>query len=248
MSILEVVLNLLVSLLIILVTWVYVNKKNKAATREELSKRVDVVKASTSNEQSGKSHSRNEDSVTKGIVATFRANEEKTRGAASEDLFGATESERHELLNELTELSPKEKEDLLQSWGQFSSDDLAASPSTTQLQASHKEHREELASLKYRAVENPQNERRSEGLVARGHELTELIALEQELLTMQEEEDIQIELMRNKVINARKRGSVSKDFCEMGATAVSSKEKGADDFSFLMAPEDLKCLPCNPRD
>jgi len=302
MSVLEGLLNLIASLLIILVTWVYVNKKNSVATRAETTRRDAPQRASNSNIHDGvgavlkncsnchitegstketkflpcgqcgfvfccsvdcqrahkdcqscilkvSDYSGGGASDTKAMAVTAHTKEKEPKSAASGDLFGTTEAERHELLDELTELSPTEKEALLQSWGQLSPDELGASPTTTQLQASLREHREELASLKLQAAKSPLNEKKSEALVARGLELTEMIALEQELLAMHEAEDIHIEMLLKQASGGGRRRSSSKDHSgAKGARTLSTKEVLPGDSPFPVISGDFRCLPCTPNE
>jgi hypothetical protein len=220
---------------------VYCSKDCQQAHWKTTHKEACIAKAGTK---------RKKISSVKGSTSSFdlaaSANDRTPQRAAAEAFFGATESERDELLDELSELSPEEKEVLMRSWGQLSAADLAASPTTEQLQASLKAHREEWASLMHDAAYKPLAESDTAALVARLRELKELVALEHELLAMEEAEDLEIDRLRRQGLKAKEATSPVDLRGSAGVPPSEAKIAEASGHLFLFGPEALKCLPCGP--
>jgi len=114
-------------------------------------------------------------------------------GAEAAAPFGMSKEEREDLLEELNELSPSEKAALLESWGGLTPEALAeAPPSTSDLDASLRGYREEMASLMYKAAYVEMDEAAQGVLVDRMRELKELTALQAELLELSRAEDFEV--------------------------------------------------------
>lgn len=151
------------------------------------------------------SHGRTLKEVKEGAVSETAGN--------SEAFFGATDAEREELLDELSELSPKEKQELMKSWGQLSSEELVEAPTSAQIEVSLKAHREEMASLMYDAAYKPLSGSDTAALIARMRELKELTALEQELLDTQVAEDKELDRVRGELLKVKQTTGRSASMC-----------------------------------
>lgn len=121
---------------------------------------------------------------TRGVNKNENLKSKSERGTENEtgnETYGATKSEREELVNELQELSKEEREMLLSQWDQMSPDQLLP-PSLIELEQLLTQHRKEMSGLMYKAAYESMDEESTKQMVNRMKELKELIKLQEELV------------------------------------------------------------------